>query len=52
MNYAPGTQISKARHIARSAQQRIRSKTGMTVSLMLYPIAYAACNSTGAGYES
>ena len=36
MNYAPEIQISKARNIARSAQQKIRNKTGMKVSILLY----------------
>lgn len=36
MNYAPARQLSAARHIARSARQQIRNKTGMKVNLMLY----------------
>jgi chromosomal replication initiation ATPase DnaA len=37
MNYAPVKQISTARHIARSAQRLIKSKTGMKVSLVMGP---------------
>jgi chromosomal replication initiation ATPase DnaA len=37
MNYAPAQQISAARHIARSAQRRIKEKTGMRVNLLLCP---------------
>ncbi len=36
MNYAPARQISTARHIARSAKQQIKDKTGMKVNLLLY----------------
>lgn len=37
MNYAPTQRISTARHIARTAQQQIKNKTGMRVNLLLCP---------------
>ena len=37
MTYAPAQQINTARHIARTAQQQIRNKTGMRVTVMLCP---------------
>jgi len=37
MNYAPARKISTARHIARSAQRQIKDRTGMRVTLLLYP---------------
>ena len=37
MFYA-ATQVTEARNIARTAQQRIRNKTGMEVALLLAPI--------------
>lgn len=37
MNYAPTQKINTARHIARSAQRQIKDKTGMKVTLLLYP---------------
>ena len=37
MYYAATQQIDDARHIARSAQQRIKDKTGMLVTMVLYP---------------
>jgi len=42
MNYAPAQKISTARHIARSAQRQIKDKTGMRVTLLLYPTENAA----------
>jgi len=36
MYYAATQQISAARHIARSAQQKIKEKTGMRVNMVLY----------------
>ena len=36
MYYAATQQISAARHIARSAQQQIKMKTGMRVNMVLY----------------
>ena len=36
MYYAAARQITDARHIARSAQQRIKDKTGMQVTMVLY----------------
>jgi chromosomal replication initiation ATPase DnaA len=35
MNYAPERRISTARHIARTAQQQIKDKTGMQIDLLL-----------------
>ena len=37
MYYAATQQITEARHIARSAQQQIKDKTGMQVTMVLYP---------------
>jgi chromosomal replication initiation ATPase DnaA len=37
MNYAPMQQMTMARHIARSAEQQIKDKTGIGISVMLYP---------------
>jgi len=37
MYYAATQQITDARHIARSAQQQIKDKTGMEVTMVLYP---------------
>ena len=36
--YYAATQVTEARNIARTAQQRIRNKTGMEVALLLAPI--------------
>ena len=36
MNYAPTRQMTTARHIARSARQEIRVRTGMSVNVLLY----------------
>jgi chromosomal replication initiation ATPase DnaA len=36
MNYAPQQQLTAARHIARSAKNAIKDKTGMKVNLMLW----------------
>ncbi len=37
MYYGATQQITEARHIARSAQQQIKDKTGMQVTMVLYP---------------
>ena len=37
MYYAATQQITDARHIARSAQQQIKDKTGLQVTMVLYP---------------
>jgi chromosomal replication initiation ATPase DnaA len=37
MNYVPTQKISTARHIARSAQRQIEDRTGMRMTLLLYP---------------
>jgi len=37
MKYKPTSNINAARHIARSAQQKIRNRTGINVSIMLCP---------------
>lgn len=37
MIYSPRQKEKTARHIARSAQQKIKNKTGMTVTLLLSP---------------
>ena len=37
MNYAPAQQINTVRHIARTAQQMIKDKTGMRVCLLMEP---------------
>ena len=37
MYYSASQQITEARHIARSAQQQIKDKTGMQVTMVLYP---------------
>ena len=38
MIYSPGLKSSAARHIARTAQQKIRTKTGMNVAMLLCPV--------------
>lgn len=40
MYYAAQQQITDARHIARSAQQQIKDKTGMQVTMALYQPEY------------
>lgn len=37
MYYTATQQITDARHIARTAQQQIKDKTGMDVTMLLYP---------------
>jgi len=37
MYYAAAQQITTARHIARSARQQIKDKTGMQVTVVVYP---------------
>jgi chromosomal replication initiation ATPase DnaA len=37
MYYAATQQMTAARHIARSARQQIKNKTGMQVTVVLYP---------------
>lgn len=37
MYYAAAQQMTTARHIARSARQQIKDKTGMQVTVVLYP---------------
>ena len=37
MNYSITPQVSHARHIARSAEQQIKSRTGMKVNLVICP---------------
>jgi len=41
MYYAATQQITDARHIARSAQQQIKNRTGMQVTMVLYPAGSA-----------
>jgi chromosomal replication initiation ATPase DnaA len=38
MIYSPGQKAKTARHIARSAQQKMENKTGMTVNFLLSPV--------------
>jgi chromosomal replication initiation ATPase DnaA len=40
MNYAPAKRINTARHIARLAQQQIKTQTGMRVTLLVCPSEY------------
>ncbi len=41
MKYRPASNINAARHIAKSAQDRIKSKTGEGVSVLLCPGTYS-----------
>jgi chromosomal replication initiation ATPase DnaA len=38
MYYAATQQVTEARHIARTAQQRIKDRTGMNISVLLCPV--------------